>query len=255
MEQCKPYLLTLKENHNQWKDTTLQEKETGLQFLVEILNLKISNQEEADHMNRQIVLISDLISTKFPKITIPEIKEAMKMYVSKSFVDIKVFRILDCISIGEILSAYIDFRNESTTVFIEKRKSLLLEKKEVTEEEKLKIRKEFLQMVFDEVWKDGFCNDAHFLFKEMESKGLIKLSNEEKQKIYDKELHLYIPEEQNRIRFSQPYSASKAIEKFKKTIESGNKLVTVQNRCRSIIVSDLIKQRFFSVKELEIALL
>lgn len=255
MEQCKPYLLTLKENHNQWKNTTLQEKADGLNFLVEVLNLKISNQEEEDHMNRQMVLISDLISTKFPNITIPEIKEAMKMYVSKSFVDIKVFRILDCISIGEILSAYIDFRNESTTVFIEKRKTLLMEKSEVSKEEKQKIRKDFLQMVFDEVWKDGHCSDAHFLFKEMELKGLINLSNEEKKEIYDKELKLYIPEERNRIRNTQPYSASKAIEQFNKNIQSGNKLVYVQNRCRSIIVSELIKQRFFSAKELETALL
>lgn len=81
------------------------------------MNIKVSNETENRDLQIQMLVVMDFIKSKFGNLTIPEIQEAFKMYVAREFPQIKVFRILDCVSVGEVLDAYKSFRNESLRIY------------------------------------------------------------------------------------------------------------------------------------------
>lgn len=101
-----------------------------------MMNIKVSNDTEKKDLQIQMLVVMDFIKSKFGNLTIPEIKEAFKMYVAREFPEIKVFRILDCVSVGEVLDAYKSFRNESLRVYSQKKTALLNTPKKVTQEDK-----------------------------------------------------------------------------------------------------------------------
>lgn len=106
-----------------------------MNFMVSILNIKVSNDAEKKELNTQMVIALDLIRSKFGSLTVPEVKEAFKMYVARQF-DIKVFRLLDCVAVGEILTEFINFRNESLRVYIDKKSTAANKPAEISDEEK-----------------------------------------------------------------------------------------------------------------------
>jgi len=232
----------LKEDNPAWLQTEPQEKEDCLNFMLEILNIKISDPDEQDSINRQLILIADLIGRYYSKMTIPEIKEALRMYAFKKFTNIKVFRLIDCVSVGEILSAYIEFRNEVTQPFLIERQKLQIEQNNFTENDKKNIRENFLKTIFDDIVLAGFSSDAHHLFLDLEKSGRIKITVEEKKKMYKQQLNKYIPENKKEIRSKDPLLIKNLLDDFNKKIDSGKPLVFVSNRCRSIIVSDYFKK-------------
>jgi len=127
------------------------------------MNLKTSNEDEFKDLEIQIVVALDFIKSKFGFLTTEEIKEAFKMYVARQFKDIKVFRILDSVSIGEVLNAYIEFRNQSLAPYERKKQNLINATSGITDSEKQKIRNEFLKTVFDDLKECGYCDWAYRL--------------------------------------------------------------------------------------------
>lgn len=247
-------MLTLKENEHKWKQGTLEEKEDCLNFMIEILNIRIVTDEEQDSINRQMLIINDLISRYYSNLTIGEIKEAMRLYVFKQFSEIKVFRLIDAVSVGEILKAYIDYRNEVIEPFLQKRQNLLNAPIEKSELEKQKIRNEFVKMVYDEILEKGYCSEAWYIFKTLEEKEKINVSNDEKQTLFLKELAIYVPSERKRIIESNPYNYKHKIKEFENTYQNGKRPVYVKNRCRSILVSDFVLKSKITLEELSIIL-
>lgn len=241
----------LKENNEKWKNVTAEVKEDCLDFMLEILNIKVVNEEDQNAIDRQLVLVADLISRHFSALTAEEVKEAMRMYVSRKFPEVKVFRLIDCVSIGEILTAYIEFRNQVIEPFVNKRQKLLNAPVEKTEAEKEKIFNDFVEMVYNEVLEKGFCNDSWYLFKKLEENKKIEISKEKKDELFKKELAIYIPEERQRIIKQNPLNGKHLVKDFEKTYEEGKRPVYVQNRCRSILVSDFIKSSIKTLKELQ----
>lgn len=239
----------LKENNEKWKIATLEEKEDCLNFMLEILNIKVSDEVDQDDIDRQMVLINNLISSQFQILTAPEIKEAFQMYVSRKLT-VKVFRLVDCVAVGEILTSYIEFRNQAIQPFLIKRQNLLNAPIEKSEAEKQKIFNEFIKMVYDEVLQKGYCDEAWYLFKKLEDNNKIEISNEEKTELYKKELAIYVPAERKRIIKQNPLNGKHLVRDFEKTYEGKKRLVYVQNRCRSIIVSEYILKTEISFEDL-----
>lgn len=213
-----------------------------MNYLITLLNLKVSNEDEEKDMNIQMLVVKDFITSKFGNLTIPEIKEAFKMYVAKEFPQIKVFRMLDCVSVGEVLEAYIDFRNESLRIYDNKKSILLNAPSQPSEEEKKNIREQFLKVLFEEISKDSFSSDAHLLFFELEQSGKLKVSDLDKKILYKQQLEKYIPLEEENIKNKGGYSVSKRLIEFKELVKSKKPIVHVQNICRSIVVSDYLKK-------------
>lgn len=244
----------LKENNEKWKTVTAEVKEDCLDFMLEILNIKVIEDEDQDAIDRQLILVADLITRHFSNLTAEEVKEAMRMYVSKKFTDVKVFRLIDCVAIGEILTAYIEFRNQAIQPFLLKRQNLLNAPIEKSEEEKQQIFNDFVKMVYEEVTEKDFCDDAWYLFKQLEDNKKINISNEEKTELYKKELSIYVPAERQRIIKQNPLNGKHLVKDFEKTYEGKKRPVYVQNRCRSILVSEFIKESIKSLEELKNAL-
>lgn len=243
----------LKENYLKWRVSDANDKEDTINFMVEILNLKVTDQEEADHLNRQMIMVADLISTRFSPLTIPEIKEAFKMYVANQL-GVKVFRLLDCIAIGEILTAYINYSKEANAVFIEQRKKAIQLAQETPESEKLRIREAFEKMIYDEIQEFYFSDNAWEFYLPLEASGKIVISDEDKIKMYEEELEIYMADEIDRIRRVNPYQASKIISDLQDDVKKGNKPIYVRKRCRSILVSQFVKNSVKSYPEFKIML-
>jgi len=218
--------------------------------MIEILNIKVVTDDDIDSLDRQMILIAELINGQFPQLTIPEVKEAFKLYVAKKFIDVKVFRLIDCVAVGEILTAYIDHRNQSVEPFLIKRQTLLNAPIEKTESEKEKIFSDFVKMVYDEVLKNKFSDTAWYLFKKLEESGTIIKTNEEKQELYEKELRIYIDDEKQRITKQNPLNKKFVLKELEKSHENGKRPTYVKNRCRSILVSKYILNSKISIEEL-----
>lgn len=229
----------LKENNEKWKTATLEEKEDCLNFMLEILNIKVSDEVDQDDIDRQMVLISNLISGQFQTLTAPEIKEAFQMYVSRKLTT-KVFRLIDCVAIGEILTAYIEFRNQAIEPFLNKRKNLLLESTETTQYEKDKIREEYLLTVFKEIQEKGFSDSSHFLYDDLITKGKIQTTDEDKKRIYKQELAKHIKDEKEYISSKGIILGKNLMADLQKNIDSGKPFEYVKNRCKSILVSNYL---------------
>lgn len=219
--------------------------------MLDILNIKILTDEEQDDVDRQMILIADLINSQFSKLTIPEIREAMKMYVARQLSEVKVFRLIDCVSIGEILNAYIQHRNLIVEPFLNKRQNLLSLPPEKTQEEKDKIFIDFVSTIYNEVIETGYSADAWYIFKKLEDNKKIVVSNESKQDLYLKELAIYVPEERKRIIKRNPLNNRSLLNDFEKTYQGNKRPIYVKNRCRSILVSNYIKESIKSFDQLK----
>lgn len=189
-----------------------------------------------------MLVVDDFLKSKFGHLTIPEVKEAFKMYVAREFSNIKVFRILDCPSIGEVLQAYTDFRAEALRKYSQQKSNLLQAPPGPTDEQKRKIRAELLKIIKEDLEKKGHSNDAHFLYDELYNAGKIKVTDLEKKILYQKQLQKYSTEQKLEINKKGFPSRSKLLEELKSKIESKNPILTVQNRCKSILASEHLKK-------------
>lgn len=237
----RPNLAVLNEDFPKVKNTDAREVSGLINFIIGILNIKtFDDPDEIKKMNVQMLLVGDLIRTKFGNLTIPEIKEAFKMYVSKEL-ELKVFRMLDCIAVGEVLTAYTDFRNEILKVYEAKKRNLLIAVSEQTDIEKEIIKGEYLKVVFDEIQATGLSLIAWHLFLELEAKGKIVVSVSEKKELYKKQLRIYEIEEKSRIRTKHGRDSIFYLRDLEDKITGKNIVESVSNKCRSILVSKYLK--------------
>lgn len=188
------------------------------------------------------------ISTSNFKITAGEIYLAFKMALSREILDsngkeIDLFPELSNNATGKVIAAYLRFKNQNDSYQRAKDKLKLLNtpNKEMSDEERKKIKTDFLKIVFDEIVLNGYCNDSHHLFLELERSGKLNISIEEKKKLYDEQLKLHIPIQKEEIRTKNSLSAKHLLKDFQDRIDSGKPLTAVVNKCRSITVSNYLK--------------
>jgi hypothetical protein len=245
----RPAMAVLCEDYPKIKSVINANEITDLMnYLLRILNIKVSSKEEQDNLDFQMPVILDFIKSKFGSLTIPEIKEAFKMYVAKEFPEIKVFRILDCVVVGEILNAYLDFRNESLRTYDAKKQLLLATQTEITEIEKQAIRNEFLKLIFEELKARGYSDNLHHLWENNDkmltsfaNKVNATITNFEKKVLYKSEEKLYLKELRNEQMISRRNSAKIAVNDFVRQMNANQKSNIIVNRCRNITASKFLK--------------
>lgn len=188
------------------------------------------------------------ISTSNFKLTAGEIYLAFKMALSRQILDgngkeIDLYPELSNNTTGKVISAYLNFKKESEVYQRAKNKlkSLKSPKNEISETEKKQLKEDFLKLVFSEITEHGFCQDAHHLFFELENSGKLKITVEEKKRLYQEQLEIHIPLEKEEIRLKGFYSAKHLLKNFQDRLDSGKSLTSVVNKCRSITVSNYLK--------------
>ncbi|QYS85436.1 hypothetical protein JJC03_09315 [Flavobacterium oreochromis] len=246
----RPLLAVLNEDYPKIRAVEDVAETDGLMnYLITLLNLKISNEEEERDLNIQMLVVKDFIISKFGNLTIPEIKEAFKMYVAREFSNIKTFRLLDSISAGEVLSAFLDHRNESLRVYDHKMKINALKQEFRNEDEIAKTKHLLLKNIFTDVEGKGYSGDAWMLYDELYNSGKITISDSEKKDLYKKQLQKHIKEEKQIVNSKRPLNYKAVLAEIQKEAMSSKPLLVVQNRCKSVLVSEYIKNNFKDKEE------
>ena len=255
----RPTLAILNEDFPKVKNIeSKQEINSLLNFLITILNIKISSEEEKLQLDKQMILIFDLIKTKFGSLTVPEIKEAFKMFVAKEFPELKVFRMLDCIVVAEILTAFVDYRNDSLKVYESQKRLLIDQSSTITKKEKECIRNDFLLQIFDDLNTRGYSEDVWQLWeKDFKTKELTEfaqkvnatVTNSEKREIYALEEKLYMQQIKAEMMTSRLQSAQWLVDNANNQIKKNLKINVVVNRCRCIIGSKYLKDYLTDFEE------
>lgn len=220
-----------------------------MNFLITLLNIKVSSEEEKLQLDKQMILIFDLIKTKFGNLTVPEIQEAFKMYVSKEFPDLKVFRILDCVVVADVLNAFKDFRNDSLRAYDFKKQNLLQQSKTMSEEEKKENHLQLLKNVFTDLKAKEISLDAWLLYENLEKRGLINISIADKKVMYAKQSQIYLTETVQETSQRYFHSAKTVIEDIRNKIEKGKIIGSVANKCKSIVVSNFLSNHLQDFEE------
>lgn len=219
-----------------------QEKDALLNYILTLLNIKASNDDEHKDLSIQMLVVLDFVKDKFGDLTAEEIKQAFKMYVAKEFPQIKVFRILDSIVVGEVLNAYREYRNEALRTYSHKKKLLLTQSSPVSESEKKEIRQQYLKLLFEELKQKEYCYETHRFFLPLEANGKIVITAEEKKKLYEDQLEIYIPNETQRLKNRSGYSSKFELKELQAIIEAKQPINAVVNICRAIITSKYLLQ-------------
>ena len=250
LELSKPTLAKLNEDYPKLKNVIdAVEIEDLMSFLIRILNIKVSSKEEEENLDFQMVLILDFIKTKFGSLTIPEIKEAFKMFIAKEFPELKVFRILDCIVVADVLNAYKEFRNDSLRTYDFKKKNLLEQPKTMTEEDIKKTQEELLKIVFNDLKATGLSLDAWLLYENLEANDMINISKAEKKEMYAQQAQIYLVELVQETTKRHFHSAKTVIEDARNKIAKGKIIGSVANKCKSIVVSNILKNYLTDFEE------
>lgn len=254
--QLRPLLAVLSEDNVKLnKIPNNEEKDALINYLLVILNIKVSNKDEADDLKIQMLVVSEFLTSKFGFLTIPEIKEAFKMFVAREFPEIKVFRILDCVSIGEVLNAYVNYRNESLRIYSQKKQLLLETPKPKTDMEKQEIRLKFIEMLYDDFKKDKFSESAWILYDDLYNSGKIKISDEEKKEIYNQQLLEYSIQQRNEISKKSTIISKALLGELNNKIKNGNSIKVVVNKSKSVIVAKYLNKHMYDFDEFKNSIL
>lgn len=247
-ELSRPTLAILNEDYPKVKTIESKQEINGLlNFLITILNIKTISQEDQDQLDKQMILIFDLIKTKFGGLTVPEIKEAFKMYVSKEFPEIKVFRLLDCVSVGEILNAYINFRAESLRAYSQKKAIIQNKLPEITETQKEEIVKYGINEVFEQYKNNKTIPEMTvYIFDFLIKKGIIKNGSNPKLTAYYQlkleEASVKVKRELQQLIFSNDDSIRKKAKEDLEQLQKGNNSKVIIQAKRIVLLEFFDKQ-------------
>ncbi|WP_290861890.1 hypothetical protein [Flavobacterium sp.] len=233
-------MLKLEISQDSIKDAPVETKTKLTNDLMRLLQVREKNVE----MAKDWLLF--LATSKFNKLTAGEIYNAFKLAMSRELKDAKGndFELLPELSnntTAKVLTAYMESKLLNTEYYKAK-KALTKTSDEITHDEIAERRERFIEHLFEELNEKGICTEAWILYDELEQAGKIKVSNEEKKKLYADQLEVY----QNEL--TEDRDANKGNEKFRHSLEFlmdqiklGKKNRVVQNRCRSILVIEYLK--------------
>lgn len=223
------------------KKTPLETKKKLSDDLCRLLQVREKNEE----MIKDWLLY---ISSSNFKITPGEIYLAFRMAIDGEILTQKglkfeLFPELSIITTGKIIQAFIEQKKRSNLEYQKSKDELkLLFLPKPPEIDKKAIRIDFLKMVFEELKTTGTSDKTHLLFAELEEKGLINISNEEKKETYKRELRKYIPVEKEEIRTKRTLNTKGLLKEFDNRVKSNQPIVAVQNACRCIYANHFLLQ-------------
>jgi hypothetical protein len=113
-------------------------------------------------------------------------------------------------------------------------------KVEISEDDKIQTRNEYLKVVFDEINQKGNSSEAYHLYKDLEVK--INALDESKKQLYKEQLRIYEVEEKAFIRNKFGIDANSHLMSLSLSLISKTPLNIVLNRCMSILVSKYLSK-------------
>lgn len=154
---------------------SIQNVEGVLNYILALLNIKTPDLlDDIEAHDEQMGFVGNFIIKEFGFLTVPEIKEAFRMYASRRFSNVKVFRILDCVSVGEVLNAYTDYRREALASYTSK-KAQNVALPEISESQKEQILLDGInQRYWHYVATSELDNPCSHVFDTLFERGLIK---------------------------------------------------------------------------------
>lgn len=189
------------------------------------------------------------VSTSNFKVTAGEIYLAFKMALSREILDsngkeIDLFPELSNNTTGKVISAYLAYKkyNHQYHLAKDKLKALKSPLKEITDSEKQKLREDLLKIIFQEISETGFSSDAWHLYPELEASEKINPTKEEKKKLYKEQLKIYEVEEKALIKSKyDPVIIKTHLKYLSEKVTGKSPVESVSNKCRSILVSNYLK--------------
>ena len=222
------------------------EPEVKLNLADDVMRLLNVRERNSDMAKDWLIFIS----TSNFKITAGEIYLAFKMALSREILDsngkeIDLFPELSNNTTGKVISAYLNHKKSSQQYQLakDKLKALKTPEKEFSDSDKKKLREDLLKIIFKEISETGFSPDAWHLYPELESSGKIKPTKEEKKKLYKQQLKIYELEESKLLKSRyDPQVVKMHLKNLSDKITGKSPVESVSNRCRSIIVSNYLKE-------------
>lgn len=241
----RPYLAKLQEDYPKIKNEHIGEIDGTINYIFALLNIQFK-PEEKEYRDAQCLVLSEFLVDKFNHLTTQEVKNAFKMYAAKEFPELKTYRILDCLSLGEILNAYIERRNQNLHTYNQK-KILQIEAKNTfspSEDDIKKNRIKGLKYLYESLQSKDIDPDCWIYYSLVRSK--IKMSNQEMETLYKREEARYLTSLKKEA--AEDRNKKSKLLDFVNYQEKGNKSEVVKNICRSIVLSNFLKPYLKDIK-------
>lgn len=238
-QQCRPLLAKIHEDFPQIRKENIQVIDGTINYLFALLNIQFKPEEKA-YRDAQTLVLSEFLTDRYGNLTLEEVKQAFKMYAAKEFPELKTFRILDCISLGEVLTAFTERRNKELHVYSLKKLQAKQESEgfNPTENEIKQTRLKNLKLLFENLKSKRTDYSAFIYYDFLKSKG--KVNKDQAMLLYESEALIYQNEletealEQPNKRFS--------IRSVLQQIKSNKWDPVIVNRTKSKVVSDFLMQ-------------
>lgn len=189
--QSRPLLAIINEDYPKIRNVSNIEENDGLiNYLIVLMNIKTSSQVEKHDLEIQMIVALDFIKFKFGFLTIPEIKEAFKMYVAKDFGHKEIFRNLDTILVSDVLNCFMNYRSDNLRSYNQKKQKLeLVEKNALSNSEKEEImtnavNEKYLEYIYTQDIEQPIVH----IFDELMKRKLIKMPDEKTINYYNSKL-------------------------------------------------------------------
>ena len=183
-EQCRPLLAKLQEDYPKIKNEQVQVIDGTINYLFALLNIQFKPEERL-YRDAQTLVLSEFLQDRFKHLTLEEVKTAFKMYAAKELPQLKTFRILDCISLDEVLNAFVEHRNQNLHIYnlkkINNTQNLIGFKP--SNEEKLKISNLNRKILFESLKSNEIDYSAFIYYNQLKNK--INLSQEQVLELYN----------------------------------------------------------------------
>lgn len=169
-----------------------EEKDALINYLIALMNIKCSSKEESDSLSVQMLVILDFINSKFGFLTIPEIKEAFRMYVAKDFGHKDIFRTLDTIVVSDVLNCFLNYRGEKLRAYNAKIQKIAQTQPEIDSEKKYSLMTDAIINCFHRFKETNDIEEPFvFILEELVERKFIKINNNPKvvkyyEEVYDK---------------------------------------------------------------------
>ena len=223
-------------------DSSVDTKTKLTNDIIRLLQVREKNSEMAKDW-----LLFLTTTPKFKNIRPTEVYEAFRLAMSRELKrsDGTDFNLLPELSINttsEVLNQYMAYKKQNPEYNEAKTKLLSYTPVEgPTEEEKAKIREDFLKSVFDDIAEREHSNDAWLLYDDVKAK--LPQDDQQKKNLYKQQEHIYITELKQDVAKNEGRRSFKdTLEAAKENVSKGKHLGVVINRCKSIMVSNYLKQ-------------
>lgn len=202
------------------------------------ISVLVGIKSEIDAFTKQD--ISKMILSVFKELSFEEINKAFELERYNQY-DEKTdhYQLFDANYISTVLNKYKKWK-------VQEKKELNISapklETSISDSEKQKLREDLLKIIFQEISETGFSSDSWHLYPELEASKKINPTKEEKKKLYKEQLKIYEVEEKALIKSKyDPVIIKTHLKYLSDKVTGKSPVESVSNKCRSILVSNYLK--------------